>query len=411
LAAGDPLGAASLASEALASGDPRVQDDGARILQQGNLPPADAGKVGVLLPLDGRYAAVAAQIRDALVDGWSQVARPEQLVFMATDGTQASALAGFDALVLEQHVIGVIGPLRPDETPGVVDRAQELGVPLLSLSQSLDDASPWPWVFQAWVTPRAQVRALLDVVMDDRHARDFAIYAPQSAYGTLAATVFTEEVAARGGAVVARVDYPEDTKTHATYVAKLRQPDPDPTHPEPWYDAIFVPDSGARVILGAAAMAGQEISVGAFRAQRREPAPLLGLSAWTRYDLVTSGGAPLQHGLFTDVYIAPPTTAGLTWSPLDAWPAFTDRFQASYGRAPSNLEAMASDVARVVATALRAGPTDRVALREQLLATRAPGTVTGVRGFDPATRLLQRDITVFSVEAAGLQPVPHLDAP
>lgn len=404
LASGDldrvRAGAASLA----ASTDPAVALQARMLQQTADGPPVDPGKVGVLLPFTGRYAAVAEQLRTAIEDGWGQVAPIENLVFADTSGTAEGALAAVHTLVDESHVIALMGPLLSDEVPSAIDAADKLGVPLMLLSQAWEGDPNRPWVFQGWLTPGQQIDALLDVAMGERNMHDFAIYAPTSTYGVRTAELFTDRVTQRGGRIVVRVDYPEDTKTHATFVAGLRGAD-TPDHAR-WYDAIFVPDNTSRVVLAAAAMAYAEISIGAFRAQSREPVPLLGLSGWNRQEIVTNGAANLRGGLFTDVYIPPPTGT-LLWFAMEPWKEFTTRYQEATGRPPTAIDALASDAGRVMATALRLAPKDRYDFRTALLSARPNGTITGAVSFDPATRLLKRKIAVISVTSEGLKPLGY----
>lgn len=398
--------ARKIAYPLLESTDPVVMIKARVLLQSLDGGEVDATKVGVLLPSTGKYASIGEQIKDALLDGWGQVAPPESLVFADTTGSASGAVAALNRLVTEQHVIAVIGPLLTDETQPVVDAADKLGVPLIALSQGLEDPTPWPWVFQAWITPGQQIDALLDDAMDGRHMRDFAIYAPQSNYGKRAADLFSEQVTTRGGHIVVRVDYPEGTRTHGPVAAALRQPDPDPAVHARWYDAIFVPDKANQVTLAAAGIAYNEISIGASLVQDREPAVLLGLSGWNQHELAANGSVNLRGAMFTDVYVAPPTGT-LVWSPLESWREFTARYHDTTGRNPSALEALASDAGRTVGGAFRLGATTRYGFREALLDIHPTSTVSGVSGFDEEHRMLQRRIAVISVTPTGFVPAGY----
>jgi branched-chain amino acid transport system substrate-binding protein len=389
------------------STDPEIASSARLLLQTLDGPPVDAGKVGVLLPGTGRFASIGGQVKEAITDGWGQVAPVEALVYATTDGTAAGAVTALQQLVQEQHVIAVLGPLLTDETSAVVEEANRLGVPLIALSQALDDPSPWPWVFQSWLTPRQQIDALLQAAMGERQWKQFAIYAPTSNYGKTAADQFAAAVEERGGKIVIRVDYAEDTKTHGPIAAKLRQPDADPAAPAAWYDAIFIPDNANRVTLAAAGIAFAEISIGANRLQERPPATLIGLSGWNRQEMVTNGGNNLRGGIFTDVYVPPPTGTTLSWYPYESWREFTTRYKETTGRTPTSIEALASDAGRIAAGAFRTQPANRYAFREALLNLHPTSTITAATGFDPEHRTLQRKIAVISVEPTGFIPAGY----
>jgi ABC-type branched-subunit amino acid transport system substrate-binding protein len=362
---------------------------------------APARTVGVLLPLTGRYAAVAEPVKAAVLDGWAQAAPVDLLVFGDTLGTPEGALAALRDLVENQHVMAVIGPLISDETLPVVAEADRLGVPLIMMSQVVDDASPWPWVFQAWLTPRDQISALLDHVMGVEGRSAFAVLAPDNAYGTRASEEWARQVAARGGSITTTVTYPAGAKTLGDHVKPLK-----PESGPPTWEGLFVPDNATAVAAAASALTFHDLSIGAHRTGSNPAIPLLGLSGWNRADLIASGGDGVREGHFTDVYTAQPAaTTGLLWYATDPWRTFHDRLQAITTRAPTPSEALASEAAQLVAQALRAKPEDRWAMRAALLSLKPYGTLSEVRGFDPITRVAKRHVTVFEVKSSGFEPV------
>jgi ABC-type branched-subunit amino acid transport system substrate-binding protein len=397
---GDPTTARTIAARLAEPADGREALE-ARALLQAIDQVAPARTVGVLLPLTGRYAAVAEPVKAAVLDGWGQAAPVDLLVFGDTLGTPEGAIAALRDLVETQHVMAVIGPLISDETLPVVAEAERLGVPLITMSQVVDDASPWPWVFQAWLTPRDQITALLDHVMGVEGRTTFAVLAPDNPYGARATEEWTQQVTARGGTITTTVTYPAGAKTLGDYVLPLK-----PASGPPAWEGLFVPDNATTVAAAASALTFHDLSIGAHRTGSNPAIPLLGLSGWNRAELVASGGDGVREGHFTDIYAPqPPATTGLLWYATDAWRTFHDRLQAVTSRAPTPSEALASEAAHLVAQALRAKPEDRWAMRAALLSLKPYGTLSEVRGFDPITRVAKRHVTVFEVKSSGFEPV------
>lgn len=395
LAAGDRETARAAAERLRDATDEATRAGAAALLRATDGVAVDPDRIGVLLPLSGRFAAVAGHVREALEDGWSHYDTEVELVFRDSGATAESAVTALDRLVLDQGVIAVLGPLLTEEAVAVAARAESLAVPLVTLSQEPEQPAALDWVYQAWLTPHQQVEVLLDHVFAKGRTR-FAVFAPDNDYGRRATEAFVAGVARRGGAVAATVHYTAGaadlTEPARTLAGSLGGE---------LLDAIFVPDGAARVSLAAAGLAYEELPIGTFTPGGKDPIPLLGLSAWNADSLVTAGGIYTRNGLFTDVYVGPPSLSGLEWTPTPAWREFTERLQERTGRTPTAIEALASDAGRVVGAAAALRPRTRLAFREALLEARPASSVTGVTGFSPESHALGRTIQVLRVTRSG----------
>lgn len=401
------------ARRALASGDPqtaRAQADRVRELTTNPerkaalslLDQAIAGEAihwdryGVLLPLSGRYGGVGTRLREAIEHGWAEGGGQGQLVFADSGGTAEGAAAALHDLVVKQGVIAVLGPAIAGETDVVTRNADTMGVPLVAMSQTLEEVGDFEWVFQAWLTQRQQVDALLTYAFAHDLKR-FAVFAPDSDYGQRAADLFTAAVSERGGSIAARVDYEAETTNHLPFARKLKEKAPSLD-----FDAIFLPENATKVPIAAAALAYEEIGVGRFDpSNAHDPVPLIGLSGWNHYSVIPAGGKYTLDALFTDVYVPPPERGGVEWSPSPSWRAFTDRFTAAVGHAPTPIEALAVDAGAMLAAAARSGARTRLELRDALIEAVPTTSPTGAQGFDPETRLLRRRVEVLSVKPSG----------
>ena len=91
-----------------------------------------------------------------------------------------------------------VGPLSSAVAQSAADAAQAASVPLIALSQKDGLTQTGTWIFQAFLTPRQQVRALVRQAVSMGIKR-FAILYPDSSYGRAFSQNFQEEVAAAGG--------------------------------------------------------------------------------------------------------------------------------------------------------------------------------------------------------------------
>jgi ABC-type branched-subunit amino acid transport system substrate-binding protein len=356
-------------------------------------------RIGVLLPLSGRYGGVGTRLRAAIELGWSQGGGKGQLIFVDSGGTASSATAALTELVTRRGVVAVLGPVLAPETDAVVRAADAMGVPLVAMSQALENVDGYEWAFQSWLTQGQQIEVLLDHAFA-REMKHFAIFAPDSDYGQRAADVFTAAVQARGGEVSARVNYEAETTNHIPFARTLAQKRSSQN-----FDAIFLPENATKVPIAAAALAYEEIPVGQFLPSHASNGiPLLGLSGWNHYSIIPAGGKYTLDALFTDVYVPPPDLPGIDWQPSQAWRTFTDSFTAVVGHAPTALEALAADAGAVVAAASNTGARTRLEFRDALIEAVPTVSATGAKGFDPESRLLTHEVEVLSVRPSGFRP-------
>jgi ABC-type branched-subunit amino acid transport system substrate-binding protein len=458
IAAGNGSLAVQLANEILAN----TQDEGERLVAEYLIKRAhvslDPRKVAVILPFTDKYAAVGAQFRQALEFGYysdqSDQDQSRELVFLDSGATEESVVAAIEAAALEHGVIAVVGPLLSEQTAAAVRTANALRLPLLSLSQALDDTADLDWVFQAMVNTSVQVDALLNYVSGELEMSSFAVFAPDNPYGHRAAAVFTAGVEAREGQVTithfydptatdlipfakdfGRKDYEarigEFRGLQRAARAKGRDPSKVVLPPTIDFEAIFIPDNMNRIPLACAALAYEEFPMGEFQTTKDGPIiPLLGLSGWNHPDMVTRGGPYARGGYFTDVYQVPvpnlnkkeepaPLEIEPPEDPVESIvpPTFEERleqfvadYKASTGRSPKPLEVVTVDAGRLLAAAAATEASTRAEFRQALLDVALDEGLTGATGFDPETRIALRKVQVLTITKDGILPARLVDA-
>ena len=420
---GDNAGARTLAAEIKAAGGPDARAAGYLIQRIDKGTPIDSKKIGVLLPLTGKYKAAGRQVLEALQLGYGTAGRT--LVPIDSGSTPETAVAALEKMVLDDGMIAVVGPLLTPETEAVVEAANALGVPLISLSQALEDTDDMSWVFQAMVTPGHQAEALASFVMEQKDMKAFAIFAPDNAYGKGAAAEFRATVEERGGTISIEEFYDPTSTDLIPFAKKLGRKDyearswefrelkreaaanggnPDSVvlPPKIDFDGLFVPDSAARVPLACAALAYEEFPVGDFQTSRNgRTVPMLGLNGWNHPDIVSRGGPYVRGAFFTDAFAEHDADAV----------AFATEFREAKGHSPSVLEAVSVDAGRLLAAAAKSDATTPSAFREALLAVEVKNAGTGAAGFNAETRTVSRDMRILTVGEGTIQQVWPKPAP
>jgi ABC-type branched-subunit amino acid transport system substrate-binding protein len=412
-AAGDLESARRDAEKALKGAEGDVLRLAEGLIQVIDSGPADRNRIAVLLPLSGKYEMVGQQVRDALTFGYGNAGR--QLEFVDSGGTPETAVQALEGAVLNRHAIAVVGPLLTDETDAVISRAEELHVPLVSLSQSYEDTSNHHWSLQGMYTRADQVDALLQYAMGELKMESFAMFAPDSSFGSHAQELFRKGVEARGGRIAADAVYPaaelppmEAASTFAERegdIHALRQrakenggnPATVVVPPKLDFQGIFIPDNANNTPLVCSALAYQEFPMGEFQPTRTSPKiPLLGLSTWNTKGLVARGNEYTRDSIFTDVYSA---------DIRGEEDPFVLAYRDQTGKTPTALEATTVDVGKLVAAAARSSASTRPEFREALIEANVPDAITGATGFDPQTLRANRTMLILTITRTDLQQV------
>ncbi|MDJ0781048.1 MAG: penicillin-binding protein activator [Desulfosarcinaceae bacterium] len=169
--------------------------------------------IGCLLPLSGPYAAYGKRalqgIELALSDWSTQNWHPMRLVVRDSRGETHTALEALTALA-EEGVGAVIGPMVTAEA--VAPKAQEMGLPIVAMTQKAGVAGIGSYIFRNFMTPEMQMQALGAYAVETLGLKRFAILYPREPYGERFMQQFWRAVAARGGEVTAVEAYdPKNT--------------------------------------------------------------------------------------------------------------------------------------------------------------------------------------------------------
>ena len=405
----------------------------------------DPKAVGVVLPLSGKYK----QFGERSLQAIQLALGPRTGIKLAvkdTQGEPAIAAQAVESLVLENHVIAVLGPIFSTEALAAAVKAEELSVPLLSLSHREGLPEVGPNVFRTALTTAAQAKALVQVAFDVLHMRRFALLYPRNAYGLSFMSTFWDEVDKRQGDIVGAEIYEPDATTFREPVRRLvgrwqvsarpdyreavdalKQQKLTPLRmrsemdrldkslpPLVDFDALIIPDSGRTIGLLTPALAFEDIVLThdpkvldrirrATGQHALRPITLMGASTWNSPQLLDSCETYCEDAVFVDAYFA--------GSPETHVRDFIGAFrEATGGAEPYLSEAQAFDTAGLVHQALSTGhPSDRHSLRDQLLQLGTYRGVTGNLRFAGGGEV-QRSLFTLTIKEHGIrqyEPTPE----
>ncbi len=323
------------------------------------LTPARLG-LGCVVPLTGDLAASGRSLKQGMELG-AQGA-PVDLIFQ-DGGAGGAASQAIRLLAQQPHLQAALGFFSSAEAPEAAKAAQEAGLPLLALSQKAELTEAGDLVFQAFLTPRMQVRELVRYGLE-RGWRRFAVFAPESPYGRVFSQVFQEELQAQGGELVAQETFAPGSQDFSLALSPLLMAFQPGSEAASAFDVLFIPDDAATVAAIRTQLADHPLGrVQIFGTNLLNPGSQSGIAT-----------GPLEGVVFTDGFFAA--------DPAPEVQAFVTSFRQRYGTAPDYFAALGYLGTRLFAHLAAGGAPNRRDLPPQLLSFRPSSQVPWLKRFD-----------------------------
>ncbi len=339
-------------------------------------------RVGAVIPLAGDLAEAGQRLKRGLE--LALQGAPVEVVFQEAAG--AGAAQGVGALARQPGVVMMVGFFASAEAPEAARAAQEAGVPLLALTQRAEVTEAGEWVFQAFLTPQAQVQELVRYGVA-RGWQRYAILAPESAYGRTFTRLFQEELARRGGEVVVQGTYPPGSGDFSLALSPLLALFPESEGGSRPFDAWFVPEEAAVLSSLLSRISDHPL--------RR--LPLLGTNLAHPDDARVRQleGVIFPEGFFPG-------------DPNPAVQEFVSAWRQRYGKAPDYFAAQGYLAGRLLSRVAADGPLSREEVARRLMAFRGAPQVPWLKGFSENR---QGELTVYLLTCRGGRVVPVEAAP
>lgn len=336
--------------------------------------------IGAILPLSGRHSKMAYKTLRGLQLGLGIYGKHRsnfKLAVIDSEGNPDVARRAVERLVIEDHVIAIVGSLLSKTSVAVASKADELGVPSIALSQKSGITDVGENVFRNALTSDLQVQKLVETAMNEYGFKRFAILYPNDRYGVEYANLFWNHVLARGGEIrgaqaydgkkndfggpiqrLVGTYYLEDRRDEYQYnltewmmahkTNSRVSPPADLLPPNVDFDAIFIPDTVKKVQQIAPTLSFYDV----------DGVKLLGTNLWNSPRLTQRSREFVEGSLFVDSLLDSSSSFKRT--------NFYHEFRAVFGYSPGTMESQAYDSALILRQIISSGEASRIGLAENL---------------------------------------------
>ncbi|HMF23729.1 MAG TPA: penicillin-binding protein activator [Pseudolabrys sp.] len=279
-------------------------------------------RVAMVLPLSAQgNAGVAAQsMRNAAEMALAEFKSSNvQLLVKDDGGTLQGAQAAAQQAISEGAEI-IVGPLFAQSVGAVGQIARARNIPVIAFSTDASVAARGVYLLS--FLPETDVRRIVDFAIV-RGKRSFAALLPDNAYGTVVEAAFQQEVARRGGRVLALEKYSIDPNRMNEAIRRVAQTANQ-------VDSIFVADGADAVPQVAQALVSDGVNL--------KQVQLLGTGLWDDPRIFSTPA--LDGGWY-----AAPESVGFR--------NFSGRYRARYGQDPVRTATLAYDAVALVAALVK----------------------------------------------------------
>lgn len=379
----------------------------------------DPHRIGVVLTLSGKFGKFGYKALQGLelalkIFQPTNEPNPVTLVVMDDQGDQERAISSMEELYYKHHVAVIIGPLVSKLAEPMGKKAQELGIPIVALTQK--EASGGDFVFNAALTPAMQVRELIRYAVEKAGIHDFAILSPEGKFGEEYVKAFWDEVDRTKGSIKGYESYPSEETDFRHFVDKLvgldqtdarakeleelkalKAATPIKTRTKKFdrlfelkpitdFQAVFVPDEPKAL--------GQILPTFAYRDV--DKVLFLGINTWNNQELIARAGQYVEGSVFVDGFTSN--------SQNPSSKKFIEEYRATFNQEPSLVEALAYDAGHVLFSLMRNGDiSSRTDLRDRIMNLKDFPGITGKISYRDGR--LTKQLNLLTVKGGKIEEI------
>jgi branched-chain amino acid transport system substrate-binding protein len=209
--------------------------------------------IGALLPLSGKNSGVGAMMKAGIETALRILGAEHEfdVVFLDTASDPDLARQQLRELKFDHHAIAAIGPATGPTATAVAKEADELKMPVLTLSLKPGLPATSEWVFRHFTTHQAEADALARWAVVTSGIKHVAVIHPDTVYGKQMAEMFTRTAQDLGAQVDLTLSFDPAESNFVPLASQIAA--------APSVEAIFVPVTAQQLDLIGPALAYEKV--------------------------------------------------------------------------------------------------------------------------------------------------------
>jgi branched-chain amino acid transport system substrate-binding protein len=335
-------------------------------------------RVALILPLSapGNAGVAAISMKNAAEMALAEFKEPNiQLLVKDDAGTPQGAQLSAQQAIAEGAEI-IIGPLFAQSVSAVGQVARASNIPVIAFSTDASVAARGVYLLS--FLPESDVKRIVDFAAS-KGKRSFAALLPDNGYGAVVEAAFQQEVARRGGRMVALEKYPLEPSKMVDPIKRVAQA-------AGRVDSILIADGADAVPQVVASLAASGVNP-----KRMQ---LLGTGLWDEPRIFST--AALEGGW----YAAPESTG---------FRNFSGRYRTRFGQDPVRTATLAYDAVALVAALVKQQPSPQRFSEQTLTSSSGFAGIDGIFRFR-TDGTNERGLAVMRVAPSGgqvISPAPR----
>ena len=321
--------------------------------------------------------------------GGGLLGMPVELVTEVGIPTPEAAVEAASRMILDDGIVGLVGPNRSAHAILVGAVAQQHGVPMITTTATNPNVtSAGDFVFMTAFTDAFQGAVMAQFAATDLGLTSVALL-------TRSGEVYTEGISEffltnftdAGGTIAANVFYEEGTTDFTEHLTEIAAATPE---------ALFVSGLSEEIALIV-----QQARALPLQNAAEEPMLFLGADAWDNTGLLTNEALNVEGSFFSGHFSA--ATDELSGK------AFVETYQSVYGEPPIGGHAVSYDAMQLLFAAIaRAGSLKREAIRDELATTENYTGATTIASYDE-NRHPTKSAVIFTIKNGEKQFHKQID--
>lgn len=370
-----------------------------------NIVSVQPNKIGVLLPLSGKYKSFGEQfIKNLeLFPNFLRVENPDEndlryissdgieFIFKDTEGDENKVEKAINELVIKENIIAILGPVFLQESVKAAYIANKYKIPIIILSRKDDITEQGVYIFRNCLTNKIQATYLAKYAIENLKYEKFAIIYPNNNYGVELTNYFWDEIERNNKEITGIEFYDVDQTTFTAPARKItgkfypelrtKRKNEEIELPK-WaeglsgarleallkkmkanfppivdFDALFIPDYYDKASLVVPAVAYEDVMFTNAKKKELEnaqkvlgidkikPVQLLGANGWNSEELIKRMGKYAENAIFIDGFFAD--------SENEATKKFTSDYSSKYQTKPNLIDSQFYDTILITLHLLR----------------------------------------------------------